>query len=144
MPVARHFSELIVWQLGDQHRAEVFRLTNRPAFHADLRLRSQLDDACDSVCRNVAEGFGCKSDIEFARFVRIGRRSLNEVQDCFLSALHKEYVTPEDLVAARRLQRRLYAAMASLLRSLDRGRRPTGTRSGIGPGAKPRRTDQRQ
>ena len=67
MPVARHFTELIVWQLGDQHRVEIFRLTKRPAFHADLKLRSQLDDASDSVCRNVAEGFGCKSDREFAR-----------------------------------------------------------------------------
>ena len=67
-----------------------------------------------------AEGFGCRSDREFARFVRIGRRSLNEVQDCFLSALHKGYVTPGDLIPARRLQRRLYAALASLLRSLER------------------------
>ena len=120
MPIARHFTELIVWQLGDQHRLEVFRLTKRPGFHFDFKLRSQLDDASDSVCRNLAEGFGCRSDREFARFVRIGRRSLNEVQDCFLSALHKGYVTPEDLIPARRLQRRLYAALASLLRSLER------------------------
>ena len=121
--VARHFTELIVWQLGDQHRVEVFRLTGDPAFRADLKLRSQLDDASDSVCRNVAEGFGCKSDREFARFLRIARRSLNEVQDCFISALHKGYVTSEDLIAARRLQRRLYPALAALIRSLDRGKR---------------------
>ena len=123
MPIARHFRELIVWQLGDEHRVEVFELTKRPGFRADLKLRSQLEDACDSVCRNVAEGFACKSDIEFARFVRIGRRSLNEVQDCFISALHKGYVSPEDLTAARRLHRRLYPAIASLLRTLDRGKR---------------------
>ncbi|HVG56117.1 MAG TPA: four helix bundle protein [Vicinamibacterales bacterium] len=91
-----------------------------PGFQSDLKLRSQLDDAADSVCRNVAEGFGCKSDREFARFVRVGRRSLNEVQDCFLTALHKGYVTQEDLTAARRLHRRLYPAIASLLRSLNR------------------------
>jgi len=58
VPVARHFTELIVWQLGDQHRVEVFRLTKRSCFRSDLKLRSQLDDAADSVCRNVAEGFG--------------------------------------------------------------------------------------
>ena len=119
VPVARHFTELIVWQLGDQHRVEVFRLTKRSSFRSDLKLRSQLDDAADSVCRNIAEGFGCKSDREFARFLRISRRSLNEVQDCFLSALHKGYVAPEDHVAARQLQRRLYPALAALIRSLD-------------------------
>ncbi len=124
MPIAYHFKELIVWQLGDEHRIEVFRLTERPCFRADIKARSQLEDACNSVCRNVAEGFACKSDIEFAKFVRIGRRSLNEVQDCFISALHKGYVTPEDLIAARRLHRRLYPAIASLLRTLDTGKRP--------------------
>ena len=76
MSIARHFTELIVWRLGDQHRLEVFRLTKRPGFYADLKLRSQLDDASDSVCRNIAEGLGCKSDREFARFLRIARRSL--------------------------------------------------------------------
>ena len=121
MAIARHFTELIVWQLADEHRVEVFRLTRRPQVRADLKLRSQLDDAADSVCRNLAEGFGCK-DKEFARFVRIGRRSLNEVQDCFLSAMHKGYVTPEDLIPARRLHRRLYPAIASLLRTLDPGK----------------------
>jgi hypothetical protein len=30
MAGARHFTELIVWQLGDQHRAEIFKLTKRP------------------------------------------------------------------------------------------------------------------
>lgn len=93
MAGARHFKELIVWQLGDQHRREVFALTGRPRLRADFKWRSQLDDAADSVCRNVAEGFGSQSNREFARFVRIARRSLNEVQDGFESALIKEYVT---------------------------------------------------
>ena len=122
VPVARHFTELIVWQLGDELRVQVFKLTKRPLVHADLKLRSQLDDAIDSVCRNIAEGFGCE-DREFARFLCIARRSMNEVQDCFLSALHKGYVTPEDLIPARQLQRRLYPALASLIRTLDRGKR---------------------
>jgi len=83
--VARHFSDLIVWQLADQLRIEVFRLTKWGRFHADFKLRSQLDDAVDSVCRNIAEGFG-GTDREFANFLRIARRSLNEVQDGFRSA----------------------------------------------------------
>ena len=120
VPIARHFTELIIWQLGDQLRQQVFALTQNRPFAADLKLRSQVDDAADSVCRNIAEGFACKSDKEFARFIRIGRRSINEVQDCFLSALQKRYVTDADLVPARRLMRRLYPAIASFLRKLDR------------------------
>ena len=122
MAGAQHFTELIVWQLGDQHRAEIFKLTNRPRLRADFKLRAQLDDAADSVCRNIAEGFGCQSHREFARFVRIGRRSLNEVQDELRSAVLKEYLAEDDLASVRQLQRRLYAAIAALLRHLDGGR----------------------
>jgi four helix bundle protein len=119
MPGARHFTELIVWKLGDQLRAEVFKITRRSRLRSDFKLRSQLDDAADSACRNIAEGFGCGTHREFARFVRISRRSLNEVQDCFRSALLKGYVSDSDLAAARSLLRRIFPALSSLLRHLD-------------------------
>ena len=121
MAVARHFTELVIWQLADELRVLVFALTKRRPFAADFKLRSQVDDTVDSVCRNIAEGFGC-GDREFARFLRIARRSLNELQDQFRSATLKGYVTEGDLVEARRLIHRLYSGFASLLKHLDRGR----------------------
>ena len=75
-------------------------LTKRDPFATDFKLRAQTDDAVDSVCRNTAEGFGC-GDREFARFLRIASRSLNEVQDQFRSALLKGYVGESDLVEAK-------------------------------------------
>ena len=119
MAVARDFTELIVWQLADQLRIEVFQLTKRERFHVDWKLRSQLDDAADSACRNIAEGFA-GTDPEFAKFLRIARRSLNEVQDSFRSARLKEYVSDADLRPARLLLRRIFPALSSLLRHLDR------------------------
>jgi len=94
-------------------------------FAADFKLRSQIDDAADSVCRNIAEGFGC-TDREFARFLRIARRSLNEVQDQFRSATLKGYVSDRDLAEPRKLMRRIYPGLGSLIRHLDRGR-PDGS-----------------
>ena len=119
MAGARHFTELIVWRLADQLRIEVFQLTKRGRCHADLKLRSQLDDAADSACRNIAEGFG-GTDPEFANFLRIARRSLNEVQDGFRSAWLKGYVSEADLLPARSLLRRIFPALSSLLRHLNR------------------------
>ena len=119
MAGARHFTELIIWQLADELRRHVFALTKERPFAADFKLRAQIDDAADSVCRNIAEGFANKSDREFARFIRIARRSINEVQDCFLSALLKGYVTNGDLIPSRRLMRRLYPAIAAFVRTLD-------------------------
>jgi four helix bundle protein len=122
---ARHFTELIVRQLADQLRVLVFGLTRQMPFAADFKLRSQIDDAADSVCRNIAEGFGC-TDREFARFLRIARRSLNEVQDQFRSATLKGYVSDRDLAEPRKLMRRIYPGLGSLIRHLDRGR-PDGS-----------------
>ena len=66
MAGAKHFSELISWQLADQLRVEVFKFTSRPDFVRDLKLHSQTEDAVNSICRNISEGFGC-SHAEFAR-----------------------------------------------------------------------------
>src|SRR5688500_3217873 len=109
MAGAKHFSELISWQLADQLRVEVFKFTSRPGFVRDLKLHSQTEDAVNSVCRNISEGFGC-GHAEFARFLRISRRSMNELQDAFRAAELKRYVSADDLAASRELMRRLSAA----------------------------------
>jgi hypothetical protein len=66
---ARHFSELISWQLARFLRREGFRLTSVAPIRNDFKLRDQLRDAASSVRRNIAEGFGRMSHREFARFL---------------------------------------------------------------------------
>src|SRR5687767_3936960 len=120
MSGARHFEQLVIWQLADAVRVEVLKLTARRGFAGDFKLRSQGEDAINSVCRNISEGFGCETHREFARFLRISRRSLNEVQDVFTGALEKGHVTPTDLVPARMLMRRIYPAFSRFIAYLDR------------------------
>ena len=116
---ARHYKELIVWQLADAIRVKVFALTVRPLFRQDRRLRSQTDDAIESACRNIAEGFG-GTDAEFRHFLIIARRSLNELGDSLRSALLKGYLSDEDLRPIGTLTRRLHPALGGLIRHLDR------------------------
>ena len=116
---ARHFTELDIWQIADQIRVETFKLTERPAFARDLKAKSQADDAVNSVCRNIAEGFGC-GHTEFARFLVISRRSLNELQDTMRGAEQQGYVTTADWAPIRALLRRLFPAMSSLIGYLRR------------------------
>ena len=118
MAGARHFTELIVWQLADELRAATLTLTQRRRFARDLKLCSQTEDAANSVCRNIAEGFG-GTNRQFANYLRIARRSMNELQDAFRSAELKNYVTDADLAAARQLMRRLYPAISRLIAYLD-------------------------
>lgn len=108
------------------------RLAGRPGFATDFKLRAQAEDAVGSICRNIAEGFGCESNIEFARFLEISRRSANETQDCLRQAELKGYVDAADTAPLFILMRRLYPAInnfrAYLLRTA-RTRRTNQKRS---------------
>ena len=130
MKAARHFSQLIVWKLAEEIRIEVFKLTAKPLFAADLRARSQAEDAANSVCRNIAEGFGCETHAEFARFLEIARRSLNELQDILHGAQLKGYVNPTELASIRQLSNRIYPAFSRLLAYLRNTPNPRKARYG--------------
>ena len=118
MSGAQRFEELIVWQLADQIRVTVLQLTGREPFARDLKLHSQTEDAVNSMCRNIAEGFGCKHK-EFARFLMISRRSLNELRDAFRAAQLKHHVTAAEYEPIERLARRLYRAYGGLIDHLE-------------------------
>ena len=118
MAGATRHEELIAWQLADQIRVHVFDLTKREGFRKDLKLRSQTEDAANSVCRNIAEGFSCKH-VEFARFLKSSRRSLNELRDALRGAVLKAYVTASDYAPIETLSRRLYRAFSRLIAYLE-------------------------
>ena len=86
----------------------------------------QLEDAIDSVCRNIAKGFGADTHGQFAWFLRVSRRSLNEVRDALRSALLKRHATAADLSQALDLIRRLYPALNNFIAAQ---RPPTWTSS---------------
>lgn len=134
MAGARHYRELIAWQLADQLRVEVFKLTRRPPFARDFKHQGQAEDAVDSVCRNIAEGFPCESHDEFARFLEISMRSLNELFDSLRSAQLKGYVTSEELDPLKVLGHRLFPALGRLIAYLRRtGKRAQQRTSKHGP-----------
>jgi four helix bundle protein len=116
---ARHYSELTVWQLADELRVETLKLTKRPPFAQNFKAQAQAEDAVNSICRNTAEGFGCETHGQFAWFLRIARRSLNELQDACRGAEQKGYVTSSDLAPIRMLTRRLYPALNRFIAYLD-------------------------
>jgi four helix bundle protein len=120
MAGARRYSELIVWQIADELRIEAFKLTGKPAFARNLKAKTQAEDAADSVSRNIAEGFGCETHREFARFLEISRRSLNEWHDALRSSESKGYAAAADCAPARVLVRRLYPALNRLIAYLYR------------------------
>ena len=128
MPRVAHYSQLIVWKLAEEIRVKVFELTAKRLFAEDYKAKRQGEDAANSVCRNIAEGFGCETHAEFARFLEISRRSLNEVHDVLHGAQLKAYVTTSELAPIRSLSNRIYPAFSRLLAYLRSN--PTPRRTG--------------
>jgi four helix bundle protein len=127
--IAKHFRELVVWQLGDQLRQEVIRLTSTGSAARDFELRDQLRDAVTGVPSNIAEGFRRSTSVDNARFVIYAFTSLDETSDHLDDGFERGYWTAKQLEAARRLVRRLtkglsgYVAYLLSPEALERSRR---------------------
>jgi four helix bundle protein len=121
--MASDYTQLTVWQLAAELRVQTLKLTRKPAFDRELRLRNETEAAVSSVCRNIPEGFRRRSNREFARFLEYSYGSLGELKSLFEDAQLKELITSDDLAPLSRLRYRLERALLALMRHLRSSRR---------------------
>lgn len=110
--------DLIVYQLADELRREVIRLSESPPVHRDFRFRGQLLAAVGSVPANIAEGYARLRHAEFVRFIDYAMGSLRETEEWLRDGEARKIWSSEDLANARRLCRRLMPALLHLRRYL--------------------------
>jgi four helix bundle protein len=72
---------------------KVYEATSNGKFAQDYGLRGQIQRASVSIMANIAEGFGRRSDKEFANFLNMAHGSASEVQSHLYVALDLNYVT---------------------------------------------------
>ena len=120
MKAARDFKELLVWQIADALRVEILNVTKRPEVACLYKFRAQIEDAVDSVCRNIAEGFAADTNGQFAAYLRVSRRSLNELRDACRSAEEKKLITVAESIELRRLMARLRPPLDAFIAHLER------------------------
>ncbi len=65
-------------------------------FAKDFGLRDQIRRASVSIMANIAEGFGRRSDKEFANFLNIAHASAAEAQSHLYVALDLGYINQEE------------------------------------------------
>jgi four helix bundle protein len=106
---------LTVWKLSEQLRLEIKRLTRRERMDCDYRLRSQIRDAAAEISRNIAEALAADRDRDCARFARLARADVSDLQNALRTAVMKKFVAEADLKAAREIVARLYPALSSFL-----------------------------
>jgi four helix bundle protein len=115
---AKHFSELICWQLARALQIEVFKLSAKCTFDGDFKLRSQLRSAASSARSDIAEGFGRTTHRDFAVFLNRSCTSVNEVQNRLAEAVDLGYLLPSEIAPALILCKRTCSAASSLRRVL--------------------------
>ena len=74
--------------------------------------------AARSATGNIAEGFKCRSNAEFARFLEVSARSLSEIEDRLIETRDSEILTEEQAAPAFNLEKRASVAIARLITHL--------------------------
>jgi len=107
---ARRVEDLVAWQLADELKRNVYAITAKPPASQDFSYRDQIRDACASVTRNTAEGFGRFRPRAFAQFLVIAAASLHEVKDELRDGQERGYISEQGYVRLRRLTLRALKA----------------------------------
>jgi four helix bundle protein len=103
MPKIEQFEDLLSWRKARELASRIREMTDKPTFARDFALRDQILRSSASVMDNIAEGFEAGSDREFARFLRIARRSAGETQSQLYLALDRGHITETQRSAAHDL-----------------------------------------
>ena len=118
MAAARHFTELDCWQLANELKLRLYGVTSRSHVKPDKDWVEDVRDAAASAPRNISEGFGRRSDPDFAHFLDIARASLNECQNHLLDAVDRGYIEQFECRELTTLSKRVIGAVAGLQRHL--------------------------
>ena len=95
MPTFKKLEDIHAWQKARQITRMIYQLTNNGMFAKDFGLRNQIQRASVSIMANIAEGFGRRSDKEFANFLNMAHGSAAETQSHLYVALDLGYVEQE-------------------------------------------------
>jgi four helix bundle protein len=112
--------EIQAWQKARQATRMIYRITAGGEFAKDYGLRDQIRRASVSIMANIAEGFGRRSDKEFANFLNMSHGSVSEVQSHLYVALDLNYIGQtafDELYALLEEVSRMTLALAQRLRA---------------------------
>ena len=124
MPGARHYKQLIFWQLADRLKVRMYAVVERPRVKNDFKYVDQVRSSAASGPSNIAEGFGRRSNAEFLHYLDIARGSLNETQNHLKDGVDRHYIDEEEFAELHTLSRRALAALSRFQRYLRRNKRP--------------------
>lgn len=92
------FEELEVWKKARTLKIEIIQLTKTFPAEEKFRLTDQLIRSSRSVCAQIAEGHGRRTNPDRIRFCIIARGSLSETLNHLIDALDNSYINNEQFI----------------------------------------------
>ena len=106
--------EIIAWQKARVLVSEVYRLCATGRLNRDFGLRDQICRAAVSTMTNIAEGFGRKTDGDFAHFLDVARGSGLEVESLLYVARDLEYIQQSEFEKIYQLSEETISLLSGL------------------------------
>lgn len=122
MAAAKHFRDLVAWQVSRELARAGYALTARAAVRREFAFRDQLNDAAASPSRNIAEGFRRFRRGRFSRFLTIAASSVAEIENHLEDGVDRNLYARDEIAEALALCRRAGSAIGGLqgyLRTCD-------------------------
>jgi four helix bundle protein len=116
----RRFEDLEAWQLANELKLEVYRLTKAGRVTNDRAYCGQIRQSAASSSRNIAEGFGRFRPRPFAQFMEFSIASTHETYDALLDGVHRAHFTESQIAPALKLVDRCLRVSTKLLLYLKR------------------------
>jgi len=88
----KKFEDIIAWQKARSAVQLVYKISFAGPFATDYALRDQVRRSSISVMSNIAEGYGRRSDKEFATFLNFAHGSISETQSHLYVACDLGYI----------------------------------------------------
>lgn len=95
MATFKNFEEIVAWQKARILTKRVYEATADGKFSRDFGLSNQIRRASVSIMANIAEGFGRRTNKDFANFLVMAHGSAAEVQSHLYVALDLDYMSQE-------------------------------------------------
>jgi four helix bundle protein len=92
MTTFKRLEEIHAWQKARQATKRVYEISTNNVFPRDFGLRDQIRRSAVSVMANIAEGYGRRTNKDFANFLVLSHGSAAEVQSHLYIALDLEYI----------------------------------------------------
>ena len=94
---AFRFEALQIWQRAAAVSSPLFKLADKLDERRYYRFAEQLRAAVLSITNNIAEGSGSDSDMDFANFINMARRSVFEVANILILFSKEGYVNQAEI-----------------------------------------------